>query len=231
MAVRTTRDGPVLIVELNRPEARNAINSTLLSQLHDAVEEAQVDEAVRVVLLTGAGSAFCAGLDLKELRETGRNRRLEDTGVGPLPPLRKPLVGAVNGPAVTGGLELALRCHVLVGSTNAAFIDTHVRNGLTPRWGMSGLLPQAVGIRVAREMSLTGRTMGAAEALQRGVLVKVVEPDELLKTAIDLAREIASFGSPAVQAMLAMYAAFEAGAAEPATQLEILTTLRRFASP
>lgn len=229
MVLRSRHDGAVLIVELNRPRARNALNSELLDRLNAEVKAAQTDDDIGAVVLTGAGSAFCAGLDLEELRSTGRNRRLEDTGSGPLPALRKPLVGAINGPAVTGGLELALRCHILIGSREASFIDTHARRGLTPRWGITGLLPQAVGVRVAREMSLTGRTMDADEALSRGLLHRIVPAPSLVSEAIEVARDLTSLDTEVVGHLLALYDAFERAVAEPALQHEVRVTLERFA--
>jgi enoyl-CoA hydratase len=122
------------------------------------------DPSVRAVVLTGAGTAFCAGLDLRELGKSGANLRLVGPAAGRPRPWRattKPVIGAVNGPAVTAGLEIALTCDFLIASEQASFGDTHARVGVLPGWGLSYLLPQAVGVRRAREMSLTGRLVGA----------------------------------------------------------------------
>ena len=148
----------IALVTLNRPEARNALSSDMLSQLVGHMTRLDARADVDVLILTGAGPAFCAGLDLKEMAASGSNIRPADGR--PWPELAKPLIGAVNGAAVTGGLELALACDFLIASEQARFADTHTRVGLVPFWGMSVLLPQAVGVRVAREMSLTGNFIG-----------------------------------------------------------------------
>lgn len=197
-------DEPVLLaiedgvatVTLNRPEARNALDTATLRLLPQLVAEADADDQVDVIVLTGADPAFCAGLDLKQLGSTGDNLRVDDAAGGerpqrgPLPATVKPLIGAVNGPAVTGGLELALACDFLVASERARFGDTHARVGVHPDWGLSVLLPQAVGIRRAREMSATGRLVDATTALHLGLVNHVVPHDELLPFCRGLAAEI-----------------------------------------
>ncbi len=170
------------------------------------MSEADADDAVDVVILTGADPAFCAGLDLKELGSTGDNLRgSPGSGGNPWPPMTKPVIGAINGATVTGGFEIALQCDFLVASERALFGDTHSRVGIVPGWGLTVLLPQAIGVRRAREMSLTGNFMGAAEALQFGLVNKVVPHDELLPTAKALAADIVSNDQAAVRTMLAEY--------------------------
>ena len=180
----------IALVTLNRPEARNALSSDMLSQLVGHMTRLDARADVDVLVLTGAGPAFCAGLDLKEMAASGANIRPADGR--PWPELAKPLIGAVNGAAVTGGLELALACDFLIASERARFADTHTRVGLVPFWGMSVLLPQAVGVRVAREMSLTGNFMDAEEARRVGLVNRVVPHDDLLPVAMALAADIAS---------------------------------------
>jgi enoyl-CoA hydratase len=199
----------IALITLNRPEARNALSSDMLTQLaaHMARLDARAD--VDVLVLTGAGRAFCAGLDLKEMAASGANIRPGDGR--PWPQLAKPLIGAVNGAAVTGGLELALACDFLVASDQARFADTHTRVGLVPFWGMSVLLPQAVGVRVAREMSLTGNFMAADEACRVGLVNRVVPHDELLTVARALAADIASAEPAATRVLVAEYAGFSGG--------------------
>ncbi len=125
---------------------------------------------VDVVIVTGADPVFCAGLDLKEL---GNTTELPD--ISPKwPPMSKPVIGAINGAAVTGGLELALYCDVLIASEQARFADTHARVGLLPTWGLSVRLPQKVGVGMARRMSLTGDYLSAADALRAGLVTEVV---------------------------------------------------------
>jgi len=119
--------------------------------------------------------------------------------------MTKPVIGAINGPAVTGGLEIALRCDFLVASEQARFADTHARVGIMPGWGLTVLLPQAIGLRRAKEMSLTGNYVGAAEALALGLVNHVVPHDELVPTAQALARDIASNDPEGVASLLASY--------------------------
>jgi enoyl-CoA hydratase len=207
-AVLTERRDAVGIATLNRPEARNALNGALLSGIRTAMAELDADGDVAVVILTGADPAFCAGLDLKQLgasRSEARTGGVGNAGGGPWSTMGKPVIGAVNGPAVTGGLEIALQCDFLVASERARFADTHARVGLLPGWGLSVLLPQAVGIRKAREMSLTGAFLGADDALRFGLVNHVVAHDELLPTCGAIAAAIASADQRAARALLAEY--------------------------
>ena len=153
-------------ITLNRPEARNALSSEVLDALPQAIQDLDADDEVDVLVLTGSDPAFCAGLDLRELGDGGRNLGGGGSGGdrGPFPGRTKPLIGAVNGVAVTGGFELALCCDFLIASENARFADTHARVGVMPGWGLSVLLPQAIGVRRAREMSLTGNYIDAGTA-------------------------------------------------------------------
>jgi len=191
---------------------RNALNTAMLAELADAMRAADTDEEVDVVILTGEGPAFCAGLDLKEMSASGANLRPQDGR--PWPSITKPLVGAINGPAVTGGLELALACDFLVASERARFADTHTRVGLVPFWGMSVLLPQAVGVRMAREMSLTGNFIDAYEALRVGLVNRVVPHDSLLPMALQLAADIVTADQPASRVVLSEYEGYTGGGPE-----------------
>jgi enoyl-CoA hydratase len=196
----------VAVLTMNRPDARNALSSELLAALPKAMESVDGDDAVEVVILTGADPAFCAGLDLKELGSTGGNLRGGAAGAGaPWPAMTKPVIGAINGPAITGGFELALQCDFLVASERARFGDTHTRVGVLPGWGLTVLLPQAIGVRRAKEMSLTGNFMDAAEALQFGLVNHVVSHDELLPFCRSLAADIVGNDGAAVRALLASY--------------------------
>ncbi len=164
----------IATVTLNRPEVRNALSSEVLRLLPELMRNAEADDDVSVIVLTGADPAFCAGLDLTELGSTGINSGsgggsdnppARSGARGPFPRLTKPLIGAINGVAVTGGFELALNCDFLIASERAKFGDTHTRVGVMPGWGLTVLLPQAIGVRRAREMSFTGNFMSADEAL------------------------------------------------------------------
>lgn len=218
----------IATVTINRPEARNALNNAVRSLLPKLLREADGRDDVDVVILTGADPAFCAGLDLKELgageNRIGENRDGEGlsggsgTGRGPFAGRTKPLIGAVNGIAITGGFELALNCDFLVASERAKFGDTHTRVGVMPGWGMTVLLPQAIGVRRAREMSLTGNFMLAEEALQFGLVNHVVAHDELIPFTRKLAADIIGNDQQGVRQILATYN--EINAEEPAWQIE-----------
>jgi enoyl-CoA hydratase len=191
----------VRTLTLNRPQSRNALSSALRTQFFAALAEAEADDAVDVVILTGADPVFCAGLDLKEL---GNSTDLPD--ISPKwPPMTKPVIGAINGAAVTGGLELALYCDILIASEQARFADTHARVGLLPTWGLSVRLPRKVGVGMARRMSLTGDYLSAADALRAGLVTEVVPHDELLPTARRVASSIVGNNQNAVRALLASY--------------------------
>ncbi|MDP1792922.1 MAG: enoyl-CoA hydratase [Acidimicrobiales bacterium] len=199
----------VALLTLNRPAARNALSSELLSALPEAIVAADANDDVDVIVLTGADPAFCAGLDLRELGSSGGNLAGGATEAKewstPWPAVTKPVIGAINGAAVTGGFEVALNCDFLIASERAKFGDTHARVGLLPGWGLSVLLPQAVGIRRAREMSLTGNFMGAEEALAFGLVNRVVAHDDLIPTALSIAADIAGNDQRSVRALLDEY--------------------------
>jgi len=227
------RDGAVATVTLNRPAARNALSAELLSRLREAMAALDADDAVDAVVLTGADPAFCAGLDLRQLGSSGANPSDGDGGDGgdggrpswqPWAQLSKPVIGAVNGAAVTGGLELALHCDVLVASERARFADTHARVGILPGWGLTVLLPLAVGRGPARRMSLTGDHLPAAEALRAGLVTEVVPHDEVLPTARRLAATIAGNDRAAVRRLLRSYRDVEAAAVGEGFAVEAATS-------
>jgi enoyl-CoA hydratase len=207
--VRVT-DG-VGVVTLNRPEARNALSVALLAELTPALERLDADDAVDAVILTGADPAFCAGLDLKELGSTGgvlgEGRAAEQSARrgGPIPAMQTPLIGAVNGAAITGGLELALNCDFLVASERARFGDTHAQVGVQPGWGGSVLLTQAIGVRRARELSFTGRFVDPEEALRIGLVNHVVPHEELLPYCLGLGADIARADRPTLRRLRQTY--------------------------
>lgn len=199
----------VATVTLNRPEARNALSRALLRALTDALARAEGDDDVDVVILTGADPAFCAGLDLKEIGAGAGALGDGSTGPagrrGPFPPMTKPLIGAVNGVAITGGFELALNCDFLVASERARFADTHSRVGIMPGWGLTVLLAEAVGIRRAKELSATGNFLDAPTALAWGLVNHVVAHDALLPFCRSLAADIATNDQVGVRRILRTY--------------------------
>jgi enoyl-CoA hydratase len=193
--VRVERDGDVALIMLNRPAARNAMNAALARATCQAVEGCQDAGAI---VLTGADPAFCAGLDLRDL------------GVDKLADLPSfnaavaasdvPVIAAVNGPAVTGGFELALACDFIVASERAVFADTHLRVGVYPG-PVAVDLPRRIGMAWAREMSLTGNFVTADSALRIGLVNHVVAHDELIPRAMDLARAVAEQDREMVRAL------------------------------
>lgn len=199
----------VALLTLNRPEARNALSSELLRALPEAIVAADNNDDVDVIVLTGADPAFSAGLDLRELGSTGGNLGAATEATKewntPWPATTKPLIGAINGAAVTGGFELALNCDFLIASERAKFGDTHARVGILPGWGLTVLLPQAVGIRRAREMSLTGNFMDAHEALAFGLVNRVVPHADLIPVTLSIAADIAGNDQRSVRALRASY--------------------------
>lgn len=189
----------VAVVTLNRPEAMNALSSSLRTELAQAMREVEADDAIRAVVLTGAGErAFTAGLDLKELgTDTSNLGAANATSANENPVLAieqcsKPVIGAINGVAITGGFEVALACDVLIASTNARFADTHARVGIMPGWGLSQKLSRLIGIYRARELSFTGNFLDAQTACAWGLVNRVVEPQDLLPCAVQLAKDMAN---------------------------------------
>jgi len=202
--VLTPVDDGVAVVTLNRSHARNALNSELRAALPPVIAGLDADPAVRAIVLTGADPAFCAGLDLRELGQRGVSADASSVR-GPFGRLSTPLIGAINGPAVTGGFEIALACDFLIASDRASFADTHARVGVMPGWGLTVALPEAVGTRRARQMSLTGNFLDAHTALAWGLVNEVVPHDVLLERATELARDIAGNEADGVAQMLATY--------------------------
>ena len=196
----------VALVTLNRPDAMNALSRALRAELHETLKRLDADPAVKVIVLTGAGErAFTAGLDLKELGSDPNGLRAANATEPSENPAwaviacRKPVIGAINGVAITGGFEVALACDVLIASTKARFADTHARVGITPGWGLSQKLSRMIGISRAKELSLTGNFLDAQTACAWGLVNRVVPADELLPAARALATDIASIDPDKVQ--------------------------------
>ncbi len=196
--LRVETDGGVATLTLNRPAARNALNRELRDAIRTTFTRFGDDESVGAVVLTGAAPAFCAGLDLKELSQPGPDRggdQPRETAhdiVQVIEGFDRPVIGAINGVAITGGFELALACDVLIGSPAARFADTHARVGILPGWGLSVKLPRLIGVVRAKAVSLSGNFVSAEEAERWGLLARVVEPDALLTTCQALARDMLS---------------------------------------
>ncbi len=197
MSITITREGPVTIVAIARPERRNAVDGPTARLLYDAFKAFEADEAASVAILTGTGGNFCAGADLKAIAGGGGNR-VERTGdFGPMGPTRlqlgKPVIAAVEGFAVAGGLELALWCDLRVAAVGATF-GVFCRRFGVPLIDLGTVrLPRLIGQSRAMDLLLTGRPVAADEALAMGLANRVVPDGQALEAAIALARQIAAF--------------------------------------
>ncbi|MBI4528679.1 MAG: enoyl-CoA hydratase/isomerase family protein [Deltaproteobacteria bacterium] len=190
----------VAYVTMNRPEAMNALNRKMTEEIIEACEEISARDDIRAAIITGAGSkAFSAGLDLKEraaeevsivARRQARHAPKITAHHQAIASVKKPVIAAVNGYAVGGGLEIALACDIRIGSTQARLGLTEVRRGMIPGAGGTQRLPRIIGRALALEMVLTGRVIDADEALKIGLLSRVVEPENLISAAESVAREV-----------------------------------------
>jgi enoyl-CoA hydratase len=189
--VLITRNNGVTTVTLNRPEALNALSGPLRQAIAETFITLAEDDTTQVIILTGAGRAFTVGLDLKELGGETASTTVTDKDLGKaVANVGKPVIGAVNGFAITGGFEIALMCDFLIAGPNAKFADTHARVGVVPGWGLSQRLPRLIGINRAKELSLTGNYLDAQTACDWGLVNRVVSEDELLPTCEKLAADI-----------------------------------------
>ena len=202
----TERHGPVAVITLNRPEARNALNADLVAEFPQAIRAADADPEVRAIVLTGADPAFCAGFDRRDV--DGGKKKGENPHPGywtALPPTRVPVIGAINGAAVTGGFEIALACDFLIASDRARFADTHTKVGMVPGWGLTVVLPRLIGPARARYMSLTGEFVDANTARDWGLVVEVVEHARLVDRAIEIGQAIATTHAEATTEVRSLY--------------------------
>ena len=216
------KSGGIATITLNRPEALNALNGELRLAIERAFRDFAEDSEVRAAILTGAGRAFCAGVDLKELSSV----QIESSGVAAYDLLDAihgfggPLIGAINGHAITGGFELALACDMLVASEHAVFADTHARVGIVPGWGLSQKLPRLIGIGRAKELSLTGNFIGAEQAERWGLVNRVVPASELMPVCLKLAQDMLSCDPPSLRRYKQMIDAGYAGTLRDGLALE-----------
>lgn len=185
------RDG-YAIVTLNRPGEMNALSRELRADFVGVFEQCANDEAIRVLILTGNGDAFCAGFDLKELGsgDSDASEEADNTVARAMEAFKGPIIGAVNGHAITGGFEMALACDVLIASENARFADTHARVGILPGWGLSQKLPRMIGLSRAKEISFTGAPVFAHQAYEWGLVNHVVPADQLMAKATAMAEDM-----------------------------------------
>jgi enoyl-CoA hydratase/carnithine racemase len=208
-----TREDGVAWLRINRPEVLNAISPALLSEMKDALEKAGKDDEIGVVVLTGEGRAFSAGVDLKSLGD----RKLEGGRVGPIldDPARemldiiqtmpKVVIAMVNGYCFTGALEIVLACDLIIAAEEAKLGDTHTRWGIRPSWGMSQRLPLMVGMPKAKELSFTADTITAREAERIGLVNMVVPGDKLEAAVKEMAQKILGNSREAIAACKYLY--------------------------
>ena len=189
----------IAVVTLNRPEAMNALSKAMRSALYQAITDINADPDISVVILTGAGErAFTAGLDLKELGSDPKAMGAANAAGADENPVKaiemcvKPVIGAINGVAITGGFEVAIACDVLLASENARFADTHARVGIMPGWGLSQKLSRLIGPYRAKELSLSGNFLDAATARDWGLVNRVYPAGELMAAARKLAADMAT---------------------------------------
>jgi enoyl-CoA hydratase len=205
------RRGHVLIVTMNRPAARNALSAPMMALLREAWDRVDADPGIRVCVLTGAGGAFCAGADLKAMTAAhpGDQFAAGDMDLSVIEPLlkgrrlSKPLIAAVEGPAVAGGTEILQATDIRVAGESARFGVSEARWGLFPLGGSAVRLPRQIPYTVAADLLLTGRLISAAEALRIGLIGHVVPDGQALDTALEIAGKIAANGPRAVRAILA----------------------------
>ena len=225
--VLVNKAGGIATVTLNRPEKLNALNRDLRSNFCRVMQELRDDPEAQVVIITGAGRAFCAGLDLRELGveasvENGTVVRDGTTVsfITVIEDMNVPVIAAVNGFAVTGGFEMVLACDMVVAAEDAQLADTHARVGVMPGGGMTARLPRAVGIRKAKELSLTGNYLGAREAERMGLVNRVVAPGEALKEAQSIAAQILTANQPIVRQLKKLYELTTRATLEDALRIE-----------
>jgi enoyl-CoA hydratase len=229
--LRVDDDAGVRTITLNRPQAKNALTMAMRMHLCEVLSDAERSPDVAVVVITAVDPVFSAGVDFKEVSAAGSggwNAHDAQFAINPgkaLRALSKPVICAVNGACVSGGLEIALSSSFIVASDRARFADTHARLGVIATWGLTALLPRAVGVRKAREMSITGNFVEADEALRIGLVNHVVAHDDLPSFTALLANEIAR--TPAVAEVLRLYARGESMSLHDALALETDHVTRR----
>ncbi len=203
----------VALVTLNRPDRMNAITPTMVEELNDAMEDAERDPGIAAIVVTGAGKSFCPGMDMGVLQAAAERRKTDETDklafktdinhhsvFGFMLKMRKPIIGALNGNCVGMGLSMTLYFDIRIAGEGTRLSAIFVRRGLSVEHGASWLLPRLVGISHAMDLALTGRIIGAQEALAMGLVSRVVPDDQLLSTAMQAAKDIATNCSPTAMA-------------------------------
>lgn len=227
------------LITLHRPDARNAYSEEMIGQLITALDDIELDPSVRAVVITGSGKAFSAGGDLKlMMAKEGmfaggpvelRARYMQNIQRVPrrLSRFSKPLIAAINGPAIGAGLDLSLMCDLRIASTKARFGSTFVKVGLIPGDGGAYYLTRAIGLARALDLCLTGRIIDAQEALTMGLVSRILDPEHLLTAAGELAEQIADNAPVAVQ--LTKAAAYQSLNLSPESALQLAASFQGIA--
>ena len=196
MAIKISKNNQIGILTINRPDSLNAMNREVLLEFINELKKLQSEKDIRVIIITGSGEkAFIAGADIKLMQKMNREEAFEFANLGQelanlIEKSAKPVIAAVNGYALGGGCEIALSCHLRIASDNAIFAQPEVKIGLLPGWGGTQRLPRIIGSGLANEIILTGRNVLAKEALDIGLVNKVVPQEELMNTCFDIANAI-----------------------------------------
>jgi enoyl-CoA hydratase len=198
------KDGNIALVKINRPKAMNALNSEILKELNNLLDEIALDEEIYVVMLTGEGKAFVAGADISEMKDfntlEGRNFGVLGNKVfRKIESMDKPVIAAINGFALGGGCELSMACDIRIASSKAKFGQPEAGLGITPGFGGTQRLARLVGMGMAKQLIFTGEIIRADEALRIGLVNKVVEPEQLMDETLNLAKKIAANAPIAVR--------------------------------
>lgn len=198
------KEGNVGILSFNRPKVLNALNTSVLQELEEAIDQVHKDEDIYVLIITGEGKAFVAGADISEMKDktAGQGRAFGDLGsriFRKIELMEKPVIAAVNGFALGGGCELAMSCDIRIAGEKAKFGQPEVSLGITPGFAGTQRLPRLVGVAKAKELIFTGNMVKAMEAEKIGLVNKVVPQEELMDEALKMAKKIASNGQIAVK--------------------------------
>lgn len=218
--------GDVRVLIFNRPAVRNAMSLEVRQEFARLTQEAEADAAIRSVIVTGVAGYFSAGVDLKEYRAGPRPPMFRPHPGEAARAMTKPIIAAVDGPCVTGGLEVALSCSFIVASDRARFADTHAKVGLFPAGGQSALLPRAIGTRRARQMSLTGAFIDVRTAYDWGLVNEITAPEALLPRCFEIAAAIAACDPVSVARQLDLMARNDGAPFDVALAAEVAAVQR-----
>jgi enoyl-CoA hydratase len=219
--VVTTR-GAARFLVFNRPQACNALSRAMREHYAQVMEQADTDPAIRVVIVTGAHGYFSSGVDLKENPVGVRLPLFRPHPVEVTRAMGKPVIAMVDGPCVTGGLELTLACSFVIASDRSRFADTHIKIGIFPGWGLASLLSSAVGARRARQMSLTGEFIDARTACEWGIVNEITTVEGLLPRCLTLAAAMGACAERSVRTYVGLSNRIDGAAADTALATELV---------